>query len=377
MTENTSTATQPPAADNDDAPLLARNPVLAWIWTNLFSTPLNIALTLISVWFIWTVGSAFLEWALFNGVLFAESREACREISEHGACWAVVSSRINSFLYGLYTPSERWRINICFILLAAALVPVLWDTMPHRKRALLYSTIVFPILAVWLLVGGLGLEPVSTKKFSGFMLTLVIGVTGISLSLPIGILLALARRSSLPVLRILSIVFIEFIRGVPLITLLFIASVLLSYFLPPGASFDLIIRVLIMVTLFASAYMAEVVRGGFQSIPNGQYEAAQALGLGYWRTLQKVILPQVLKVSIPGIVNSFIGLYKDTTLVIIIGLFDPLGIGRSLLSDAKWAGLSAEVYLFVALFYFVSCFSMSRYSLYVERKLEREQSHDQ
>ena len=202
------------------------------------------------------------------------------------------------------------------------------------------------------------------------MLTLVIGVTGIAFSLPMGIMLALGRQSNLPIIRIFCIGFIEFMRGVPLITLLFVASTMLSYFLPPGTKFDLLLRVLIMVTLFASAYMAEVIRGGLQAISKGQTEAADALGLKYWPSMRLIVLPQALKISIPGIVNTFIGLYKDSTLVIIIGLLDPLGIGQASLADTKWTGLSNEVYIFVAIFFFISCFSMSRYSLYLEGKLE-------
>ena len=356
----------------EQAPFMERYPAIAWVWKNLFSTPFNAIVTLIALWVLWKIGGAFIDWAFFRGVLFAESRDACREISD-GACWGIVSQRLDIFVYGFYPHESRWRVNLSFVLLCVALTPVLWDTMPRRKQALLFS-VAYPFIAAWLLVGGFGLELVDTKRFSGFLLTLVVGITGITLSLPIGIALALARRSNMPVLRMLSVIIIEFVRGVPLITLLFIASVLLSYFLPPGTDFDLIVRVLIMVTLFSSAYVAEVIRGGLQSIPKGQLEAAEALGLSYWRSLQKIILPQALKVSIPGIVGSFISLYKDTTLVIIIGLFDPLGIGRSLLADAAWTGLAAEVYLFVALFYFVSCFAMSRYSLWLERRLEREQA---
>ena len=218
-------------------------------------------------------------------------------------------------------------------------------------------------------MGGFGLNPVETDQFGGFMLTLIIGVTGISFSLPIGIALALGRTSDLPAVRILCVLFIEFIRGVPLIALLFVASTMLNYFLPPGTTFDLLMRVLIMVTLFSAAYIAEVVRGGLQGIPSGQFEAADSLGLSYWKAQRLIILPQALKISIPGIVNTFIGLYKDTTLVLIIGMLDPLGIGRASLADAEWAGLAREVYLFIAIFFFLCCFGMSRYSLYLERKL--------
>jgi len=215
----------------------------------------------------------------------------------------------------------------------------------------------------------LNLKKVSTDLFGGFMLTLIIGVTGIAFSLPIGILLALGRQSNLPIVKYACVVFIEFIRGVPLITLLFVASTMLSYFLPPGTTFNLLIRVLIMVTLFASAYMAEVVRGGLQAVHRGQTEAGDALGLKYWPAMRLIVLPQALKISIPAIVNTFIGLYKDSTLVIVIGLLDPLGIGRASLADSKWNGLHNEVYLFVAIFFFISCYAMARYSIHLENKL--------
>jgi general L-amino acid transport system permease protein len=216
----------------------------------------------------------------------------------------------------------------------------------------------------------LSIAPVEPNDFGGIMLTMVLGVTAIAFSLPIGIVLALGRRSTMPVIRIVCVLFIEFIRGVPLIALLFVASTMLNYFLPPGTFFDLLIRVLIIMTLFASAYAAEVVRGGLQGIPRGQYEAADAMGLTYWKTHRLIILPQALKISIPGFINTFIGTFKDTTLVLIIGMMDPLGIGRSALADAEWAGLAREMYLFIALFFFICCFSMSRYSLHLEKKLD-------
>jgi len=227
----------------------------------------------------------------------------------------------------------------------------------------------YPFAAYWLLWGGMGLAPVESARFGGFMLTVLIGVTGILSSLPIGIALALGRRSRFPAVRLLSIAFIEFIRGVPLITLLFVGSTLLNYFFPPGTTFDLLFRVFIIVSLFAAAYLAEVVRGGLAAVPRGQYEAAAATGLTYTQTMRLVVLPQALKISIPGIVNIFIGLYKDTTLVLIIGLLDPLGVSQSILADAKWQGLSTELYLFIALGFFVSCFAMSRYSQHLERRL--------
>ncbi len=346
---------------------------LAWLRNNLFSSPANIAMTLVSIWLLYELVPPMLNWMFFDAAFSGENRDACRAQSD-GACWAFIAERFRLFTYGFYPAEERWRVNLAFVLLLAALVPVLYDRLPARRIGLYYS-MVFPLIAGWLLLGGWGLAPVDTDQFGGFMLTLVIGVTGIAFSLPIGILLALGRQSSLPIIRLFCVGFIEFIRGVPLITLLFVASTMLNYFLPKGTVFDLLLRVLIMVTLFASAYMAEVIRGGLQAIPKGQVEAAEAIGMKYWQSMRLVVLPQALKISIPGIVNTFIGLYKDTTLVIIIGLLDPLGIGRSSLADTKWTGLHNEVYLFVAIFFFISCFSMSRYSLYLEKKLQTEHDH--
>lgn len=340
----------------------------AWIRENLFSSPTNIVMTVLVVWFLYKILPAAIDWLFIDAVYVGENRDECRAKGD-GACWAFIGERMRLFTYGFYPIEERWRINLSFVLLIVATAAVLFDNFPYRKYGL-YFAVVFPFIAGWLLIGGAGLTPVPTDKFGGFMLTLVIGVTGIAASLPIGIALALGRQSKLPIIRLFSVGFIEFIRGVPLITLLFVASTMLSYFLPPGTSFDLLLRVLIMVTLFASAYMAEVIRGGLQALPSGQIEAADAMGLKYWASMRLVVLPQALKISIPGIVNTFIGLYKDTTLVLIIGLLDPLGVGRASLADTKWTGLSNEVYLFVAIFFFASCFAMARYSLYLENKLQ-------
>jgi general L-amino acid transport system permease protein len=276
--------------------------------------------------------------------------------------------RFGQFIYGFYPVDQRWRIDLTAVLFFLALLPLLWDKTPYRQRWFIYTGI-FPVIAFVLLVGGFGLERIETTRLGGFTLNVVIGVTGIAASLPLGILLALGRRSHMPIVRTICVMFIEFIRGVPLITLLFIASTMLNYFLPPGTTFDLVLRVLIMVTLFSAAYIAEVVRGGLQAIPKGQIEAADAMGLGYWQSMRLVVLPQALKISIPGIVNTFVGLFKDTTLVVIIGLTDVLGVGRASLSDSKWQGLAWEVYVFIAILFFVCCFSMARYSLYLEKKL--------
>jgi general L-amino acid transport system permease protein len=346
---------------------------IGWVRHNLFSSTTNIVITVLTFYLLYVIVPPMLNWLFLDAVLSAESRDDCRAIAkaaghEMGACWAFIGKRFQLFVYGFYPEAERWRVNLSFILMIAGLVPVLFDNVPNRKWGLWFS-LAAPFIIGWLLLGGMGLTPVATDKFGGFLLTLVIGVTGIVGSLPLGIALALGRQSDMPALRMICVTFIEFIRGVPLITLLFVASTMLNYFLPPGTTFDLLLRVLIMVTLFSAAYIAEVVRGGLQAIPKGQVEAADSMGLKYWQSMRLIILPQALKISIPGIVNTFIGLYKDTTLVIIIGLLDPLGMGRASLADPKWQGLSTEVYVFVAIFFFISCFSMARYSLYLEKKL--------
>ncbi len=339
---------------------------IGWVRENLLSSWLNIVLTVLSGLLVYFVVSSLYRWGFATADFTGASRQDC---TSGGACWALIDVRFGQFIYGFYPEGQRWRVNLAFVGFIVALWPILFDNAPARKQLIWFSG-AYPVLAFVLLLGGFGLESVETAKFGGFMLTLVIGVTGIAVSLPLGIVLALGRRSDMIFIRVLSIGFIEFIRGVPLITLLFVASTLLSFFLPPGTTFDLLLRVLIMVTLFSAAYLAEVVRGGLQAIPVGQREAAESLGLGYWRTMYLIILPQALKISIPGIVNSFIGLFKDTTLVAIIGLLDPLGIGRAALADTKWQGLSSEVYVFVAILFFIFSFSMSRYSLFLEKKLQ-------
>ena len=363
-----------PSFHRSSADLLAARPApittvgwIGWVRTNLLSGWLNILLTAVSLLLLWITVPPFLDWALFDADFAGDTGAAC---SGDGACWAWFDQRIQQFLYGLYPAEAYWRVNLAVILLLPALAFVLFDGLPHARYGRWFS-LAYPVIAAILLLGGLGLESVSTSDFGGFMLNLVAGLAGIVLSLPIGILLALGRRSRMPVVRILSVGFIEVIRGVPLITLLFVAVIILQLFLPPEVNVDQLARVMVMITVFASAYMAEVIRGGLQAIPNGQYEAARAMGLGYWQMMRLVVLPQALKISIPGIVNTFIGLFKDTTLVIIIGLFDILGQARLLQTNPDWIGeVDHETFLLAALFFFVICFSMSRYSMNLERKLD-------
>ena len=345
--------------------------VIGWIKNNLFSSLSNTVLTILSLYFLYLFIDGAINWFVLDAVLDANDKPGCRKLGE-GACWAVINRRFDQFIYGFYPEFERWRVDLSFILLFVAAAPLLYPDIKFRKLLLIFSSI-YPFIAFCLIKGGMfGLELIDTNKFGGAMLTMVIGVTSIAFSLPLGIILALGRQSRLKIVKYISICFIEFMRGVPLITLLFVASTMLNYFLPPGTNFNLLVRVMIMMTFFSAAYIAEVIRGGIQAIPKGQYEAADAIGLNYWQTTRFITLPQALKVSVPGIVNTFIGLYKDTTLVVIIGLLDPLGIGRAALADTKWNGLSTETYLFVAVIFFISCFAMSRYSLWLEKKLSTE-----
>ena len=361
----------PVGAHPDLPPPVNTTGPLAWMRINLFSSPLNTALTLLSLWILWTVVPPFLDWAIFESIWGANDRKDCwakMPNPREGACWAFIRGSFEFFVYGWYPDTEKWRVNLSFILLILAIFGVLKERLPGKKYWLWFAS-AFPFVAAWLLIGGFGFEYVETSKLGGILLTIIIGITGISFSLPIGIVLALGRRSNMPALRSVCVIFIEFIRGVPLITLLFVASTMLTYFLPPGSTFDLLMRVLIMVTLFSSAYIAEVVRGGLQGLSTGQYEAADSLGLNYWKAHRLIILPQALKISIPGIVNTFIGLYKDTTLVLIIGMMDIVGLGRARLNDPEWLGLAPELYFFIAVFFFLCCFSMARYSLNLENKL--------
>ncbi|MGI3183792.1 amino acid ABC transporter permease [Nioella aestuarii] len=415
--------------DPKDPPLGEKGAV-KWIRENLFSGWLNSILTLVSLYVVYWVLAHTMPWAL-GGIWQADSLSECREIRDASgigydvACWAVITDRWHQLLFGFYPSELYWRPILALILFGVAIAPILFDKAP---RKLLIVTAIMPFAAYWLLWGGtiwgplvtaagfvigwavltygaaslgalgatigaivvpllywllfagtisgalssalpIGIEQVASDRFGGFMLAIVIGVAGIVMSLPLGILLALGRQSDLFIINKCSVFFIEVIRGVPLIVWLFTASLLLNYFLPPGTNFDLMLRVIIMVTLFSSAYIAEVVRGGLAALPRGQYEGADSLGLDYWQSMQLIILPQALKISIPGIVSTFIGLFKDTTLVVFIGLLDPIGLSNAIRADSAWNGIYWELFIFIGLCFFIFCFSMSRYSMWLERKL--------
>ncbi len=340
---------------------------LRWVRANLFSSPLNAALTLVALYLLWVAIPPFVRWAFVDANFAGTTRDAC---TGGGACWVFVKEKWPQFVYGLYPVLERWRIDLAFLILIVVAAPLFVPGVPKKLWIGAFLLFGYPVIAYLLFAGGvLGLEPVETSYWGGLMLTLIVAGVGMAGSLPIGVLFALGRQSDMPIVRTISVAFIELIRGVPLITVLFMASVMLPLFLPPGMNFNKLLRALIGVMLFDGAYMAEVIRGGLQAIPKGQTEAAAALGLGYWRTMGLVVLPQALRLVIPGIVNSFIALFKDTTLVLIIGLFDFLGAIQAALADPKWLGFATEGYVFAAAVYWVFCFAMSRYSLRIERRL--------
>jgi general L-amino acid transport system permease protein len=341
----------------------------------LFGGALNTTLTLVSAVIIVLLVWPTVKFLFIDAVWTGSSRLDCLPETvgrEVGACWPFVKSKFTQFMYGFYPESEQWRVNVTYALGAILLVPLLIPSAPFKALNALAFFGVFPVLAFFLLTGGVfGLPHVETRLWGGLLVTLVISFTGIILSLPLGILLALGRRSEFPIVRTFCIIFIEFWRGVPLITVLFFATYMLPFFLPTDWRIDGLARVLIGVVLFAGAYMAEVVRGGLQAIPRGQFEGAMALGLGYWRMMGLVILPQALRLVIPGLVNSFIALFKDTTLVLIVAIFDLLGQLRAAFADPSWATPVTLFtgFAFAGIIYFVVSFGMSRYALFVERRL--------
>jgi len=351
----------------DLSPPITNVGVIGWLRTNLFSSWPNAILTVAAAFVIFATLPPLIEWAFIKADWVGDSRDAC---TSGGACWVFVSVRFNQFMYGLYPEAEYWRINLAGMLIVALVIPLFVERFRWKLSLGLFILVGYPIVAFLLFSGGiLGLEPVETSRWGGLTLTLILASVGMAASFPLGVLLALGRRSTMPIVKSVSVVFIEFWRGVPLITVLFMSSVMLPLFLPEGTHFDKLLRAMIGISLFQSAYMAEVVRGGLQAIPKGQYEAAQALGLSFWKSMALIIMPQALKLVIPGIVNTFIALFKDTTLVLIIGLFDMLAMIEAALADPNWLGYSVEGLTFAAFVYWVFCFSMSRYSMSLERKL--------
>ena len=341
--------------------------IIGWLRKNLFSSVSNTILTCGALYLLYLTVPAIIQWVFIDADWVGTDRDSCSRV---GACWVFINVRFNQFMFGFYPSSEYWRVVVAFSLVGILVAWLLIERTPFKGIVAFITFFLYPIVAFILFHGGyFGLPVVETHKWGGFMLTLILATIGMVCALPIGIILALGRRSNMPFAKSVCIVFIEFWRGVPLITVLFMSSVMLPIFMPEGIEIDKLLRACIGIILFQSAYMAEVVRGGLQAIPRGQYEAAQALGLSYWRYMALIILPQALKLVIPGIVNTFIALFKDTTLVLIIGLFDILAIAQAANADPKWLGFSVEGYVFVGFVYWAACFAMSKYSQYLERRL--------
>jgi general L-amino acid transport system permease protein len=361
-------------------PPLAMAGALGWVRANLLSSPSNIALTVVTALFLlWMIPEA-VNFLFIDAVWSGSDRLAClpsAQQPEIGACWPFVWERLPYFIYGSYPIPQRWRVDAFFVLLAIGVGWMLWLNAPRRDLGVVYFFVVMPIASVILLTGlaAIGLPPVDTTLWGGVLVTITVASVGIVVSLPLGVLLALGRRSRMPTVKTLSVIFIEFVRGVPLITVLFMASVMLPLFVPDEWSPDKLLRALVGIALFASAYMAEVVRAGLQAIPKGQYEGAMSVGLGYWQMMRLIVLPQALKVTIPNIVNTYIGLFKDTTLVFIVGIFDLLKAIEVSRIDPKWAApvTSTTGYAVAAIFYFVFCYAMSRYARSTEARLAQSE----
>jgi general L-amino acid transport system permease protein len=367
-------APQPPPARMTGA--------VGWVRANLLSTPFNIVLTILIVVFLAWLIPSLLRFLFIDAVWSGTDRDACREAVQHrpiGACWPFVWERLPYFIYGSYPIPQRWRVDVFFAMLAVGVVWLLWLNAPRRGLGVIYSFIVLPIASYILLHGfeTIGLPIVDTVLWGGVLVTIVVATVGIVVSLPLGILLALGRRSRMPTVRLFSTIFIEFVRGVPLVTVLFMASVMLPLFVPDKFEPDKLLRALVGIALFASAYMAEVVRAGLQAVPKGQYEGAMAVGLGYGPMMRLIVLPQALKVTIPNIVNTYIGLFKDTTLVFIVGIFDLLRTIEVARIDPKWAApvTSTTGYAVAAIFYLVFCYAMSRYARATEARLAKGDKH--
>ena len=357
-------------------PSFAIGPI-AWLRANLFSSWLSTTVTLALAYVLvsWTL--SFVNWAVVNAIWDVPGTgqqvdtSACRAARGEGACWALIGEKYRFILFGLYPFDEQWRPALVVVIFVALYVISAMRRFWRKELALIWL-VALSVIGVLMWGGVFGLPAVEQERWGGLVITLILATFGIAFAFPLSILVALGRRqTSMPAVKALCVVYIELIRGVPLISLLFMASVMFPLFLPEGMNIDKLLRAQIAIILFAGAYLAEVVRGGLQAIPKGQYEAADALGLTYWQKTGLIILPQALKISIPPLVNTFIGMFKDTSLVLIIGIFDLLNTAKTSVIEPAWQGFGVEAYLFVAAIYFVFCFAMSKYSQDLERELDK------
>jgi len=337
---------------------------------NINSNWFNALLSLLIIFALIQNIPPLLNWLFFDANFVGETKEEC---TGSGACWIFIKAWFPRLIYGLYPNAEIWRINLTFLMLIALVISGFFVPPKIKKYIIIFLLFIFPFIAINLISGGnFGLEWVETTAWGGLSLTFIISIFALLFCFPIGMFLALGRRSLAPVIRYSSIGFIEFWRGVPLITVLFMASVMMPMFLPDGTYMDKLVRVIIAITLFEAAYMAEVIRGGLQALPRGQYDAGKSLGMGYWRMHLLVILPQALKLVIPGIANTFLALVKDTPLILVVGLLELVGMIDMAKSNPDWLGFATEGYIFAGVVFWIICFNMSRYSQRLERKYKTD-----
>ena len=357
------------------APSLTTGPI-GWLRANLFSSWLSSAVTLLLGYLLvrWAMG--FVDWAWVNAIWSVETgadgrpqTQPCRE-NAGGACWAVVAENHRFILFGLYPPEEQWRPLLACVLFVGLYIVSAMRRFWRKELAIVW-VVTLAVIGVLMWGGVFGLAFVDQERWGGLPITLILSTFGLAFAFPLAILVALGRRSSLPAVKIICVLYVELIRGVPLISLLFMASVVFPLFLPEGLNIDKLLRAQVAVILFAGAYLAEVVRGGLQALPRGQYEAADALGLSYWQKTGFIILPQALRLVIPPLVNTFIGFFKDTSLVLIIGIYDLTNAAKTAITEPAWVGFGPEVYVFVGLIYLIFCFAMSKYSQGLEADLNR------
>ncbi len=342
--------------------------VIGWVKSNLFNGWFNSLLTIVTLYFLWKVIPPFVRWAFIDSVWHTTGK-VCRNTD--GACWSIITANFRFILFGFFPYDQQWRPLIAILILCGLLFYS--RDRNHWTMHLGYAWVIGLVVMGFLMRGGLfGLASVEPTKWGGLPLTLLLSVFGLTIAYPLGVFLALGRQSKMPTIKWLCIVYIELIRGVPLISLLFMGSFILPLFLPEGVNFPTILRALVAIILFTAAYIAEVVRGGLQGMSRGQYEAAESIGLNYYLTMRLIILPQALKIVIPPTVSILISAFKDTSLVVIIALWDLLKTTQSVLSNPEWMGFSREAYIFVAILYFLGCFSMANYSRKLEKELSRE-----
>ena len=337
---------------------------------NVNSTTFNAILTLLIIFIFFKYTPPLLNWLIFDADFVGSAKEDC---TSGGACWVFVKVWFKRFMYGMYPNPEQWRINTAFFILFVLIGAAFFVPPKYKKYIILFMLFIYPIIGIKLISGGIfGLKWIETGAWGGLSLTLIVSAFALILCFPIGMFLALGRRSELPAIKYSSIGFIEIWRGVPLITVLFMSAVMFPMFLPDGTYMDKLMRVVIAITLFEAAYMAEVIRGGLQALPRGQYDAAKSLGMGYWRLHLLVILPQALKLVIPGIANTFLALVKDTPLIFVVGLLELAGMIGLAKTNPKWLGMAIEGYVFAGLVFWVICYAMSRYSQRLEKRLSTE-----